>query len=120
TMSWRTISFRKRMLVIMTLSGLIELLLLVAAGFTYLKVNQEHEMGEKALGVARFLAESEIVIEMVEAQQPEPYQESFRALTKAIGAAFIVIGDNQGVRLIHPGDERIGKPMKGGDNQRAL
>lgn len=41
-MSWRTISFRKRMLVIMTLSGLIELLLLVAAGFTYLKVNQEH------------------------------------------------------------------------------
>ncbi|EGR1548550.1 sensor histidine kinase [Vibrio parahaemolyticus] len=119
-MSWRTISFRKRMLVIMTLSGLIELLLLVAAGFTYLKVNQEHEMGEKALGVARFLAESEIVIEMVEAQQPEPYQESFRALTKAIGAAFIVIGDNQGVRLIHPVDERIGKPMKGGDNQRAL
>lgn len=112
-MSWRTISFRKRMLVIMTLSGLIELLLLVAAGFTYLKVNQEHEMGEKALGVARFLAESEIVIEMVEAQQPEPYQESFRALTKAIGAAFIVIGDNQGVRLIHPVDERIGKPMKG-------
>ncbi|HGF5257698.1 TPA: ATP-binding protein [Vibrio parahaemolyticus] len=119
-MSWRTISFRKRMLVIMTLSGLIELLLLVAAGFTYLKVNQEHEMGEKALGVARFLADSEIVIEMVEAQQPEPYQESFRALTKAIGAAFIVIGDNQGVRLIHPVDERIGKPMKGGDNQRAL
>ncbi|EGR0697923.1 sensor histidine kinase [Vibrio parahaemolyticus] len=119
-MSWRTISFRKRMLVIMTLSGLIELLLLVAAGFIYLKVNQEHEMGEKALGVARFLAESEIVIEMVEAQQPEPYQESFRALTKAIGAAFIVIGDNQGVRLIHPVDERIGKPMKGGDNQRAL
>lgn len=119
-MSWRTISFRKRMLVIMTLSGLIELLLLVAAGFTYLKVNQEHEMGEKALGVARFLAESEIVIKMVEAQQPEPYQESFRALTKAIGAAFIVIGDNQGVRLIHPVDERIGKPMKGGDNQRAL
>ncbi|EHU5174991.1 TPA: sensor histidine kinase [Vibrio parahaemolyticus] len=119
-MSWRTISFRKRMLVIMTLSGLIELLLLVAAGFTYLKVNQEHEMGEKALGVARFLAESEIVIKMVETQQPEPYQESFRALTKAIGAAFIVIGDNQGVRLIHPVDERIGKPMKGGDNQRAL
>ncbi|KOC97441.1 histidine kinase [Vibrio parahaemolyticus] len=119
-MSWRTISFRKRMLVIMTLSGLIELLLLVAAGFAYLKVNQEHEMGEKALGVARFLAESEIVIEMVEAQQLELYQESFRALTKAIGAAFIVIGDNQGVRLIHPVDERIGKPMKGGDNQRAL
>lgn len=64
--SWSTISFRKRMLIIMTLSGLIELLLLVAAGFTYLKVNQEQEMGEKALGVAQFLASSEIVREMID------------------------------------------------------
>ncbi len=47
-MSWKTISFRKRMLIIMTLSGLIELLILVAAGFTYLKFDQEQEMGEKA------------------------------------------------------------------------
>lgn len=118
--SWSTISFRKRMLIIMTLSGLIELLLLVAAGFTYLKVNQEHEMGEKALGVARFIASSEIVREMVESNDPEAYQTRFRELTQAIGAAFIVIGDSNGVRLIHPVDERIGLPMRGGDNQRAL
>ncbi|NMT18825.1 histidine kinase, partial [Vibrio parahaemolyticus] len=38
----------------------------------------------------------------------------------AIGAAFIVIGDHKGVRLIHPVDERLGKPMRGGDNRRAL
>lgn len=119
-MSWKTISFRKRMLIIMTLSGLIELLLLVAAGFTYLKINQEQEMGEKALGVARFLADSAIVREMVATQNPQPYQLRFRELTEAIGAAFIVIGDHEGVRLIHPVDERLGKPMIGGDNRRAL
>lgn len=34
-MVWSSITFRKRMLIIMTLSGLIELLLLVAAGFMY-------------------------------------------------------------------------------------
>ncbi|MFZ6039951.1 ATP-binding protein [Vibrio natriegens] len=119
-MSWSTISFRKRMLIIMTLSGLIELLLLVAAGVTYLKVNQEQEMGEKALGVAQFLANSEIVREIIESDDPQRYQERFRELTQAIGAAFIVIGDRNGVRVIHPIDERIGKPMKGGDNQRAL
>ncbi|WP_182034545.1 ATP-binding protein [Vibrio diabolicus] len=119
-MSWKTISFRKRMLIIMTLSGLIELLLLVAAGFTYLKINQEQEMGEKALGVARFLADSAVVREMVAAQNPQPYQLRFRELTEAIGAAFIVIGDHEGVRLIHPVDERLGKAMRGGDNRRAL
>ena len=82
-MSWKTISFRKRMLIIMTLSGLIELLLLVAAGFTYLKINQEQEMGEKALGVARFLADSAVVREMVTTQNPQPYQLRFRELTEA-------------------------------------
>lgn len=119
-MSWKTISFRKRMLIIMTLSGLIELLILVAAGFTYLKFDQEQEMGEKALGIARFLSTSHIVLEMIESKNAEPYQARFREMTEAIGAAFIVIGDKDGVRLIHPIDERIGKPMKGGDNQRAL
>ncbi|MEF1340749.1 PAS domain-containing protein, partial [Vibrio rotiferianus] len=97
-----------------------ELLILVAAGFTYLKFDQEQEMGEKALGVARFLSTSHIVIEMIESQNSEPYQQRFREMTDALGAAFIVIGDKNGVRLIHPVDERIGKPMKGGDNQRAL
>ena len=55
-MKWSQVSFRKRMLIIMTLSGLIELLLLVAAGFIYVKHAQEEEMGQKALGVAAFLA----------------------------------------------------------------
>ncbi|MGR5547014.1 sensor histidine kinase [Vibrio sp. PNB22_2_2] len=119
-MSWSTISFRKRMLIIMTLSGLIELLILVAAGFTYLKYDQEQEMGEKALGVARFLSTSHIVREMIESQNADPYQQRFRDMADAIGAAFIVIGDKNGVRLIHPIDKRVGKPMKGGDNQQAL
>ena len=107
-MSWSRISFRKRMLIIMTLSGLIELLILVAAGFTYLKFDQEQEMGEKALGVARFLSTSHIVREMIESQNTDPYQQRFREMTEALGAAFIVIGDKNGVRLIHPIDERIG------------
>ncbi len=41
-------------------------------------------------------------------------------MTELIGAAFIVIGDEDGIRLVHPVDDRIGKPMKGGDNNRAL
>ncbi|MEH0665963.1 sensor histidine kinase [Vibrio scophthalmi] len=118
-MNWSSISFRKRMLMIMTLSGLIELLLLSAAGFIYIKHSQEEEMGLKALGVASFLAKSPIVIEMIETGQVQS-QQRYRDLTQLIGAAFIVIGDKQGMRLVHPVDDRIGKPMRGGDNKRAL
>lgn len=119
-MKWQSISFRKRMLVIMTLSGLIELLILVAAGFAYLKYTQEQEMGQKALGVAQFLANSTTVVELIENRDNVTYQADFRELTEAIGAAFIVVGDREGIRLIHPLEERIGLPMRGGDNARAL
>ncbi|MCK6261660.1 sensor histidine kinase [Vibrio sp. ZSDE26] len=118
-MKWSRISFRKRMLIIMTLSGLVELLILVAAGFVYVKHSQEKEMGEKALGVASFLAKSPYVQSVI-SNSDTKHQQRFRDLTTMIGAAFIVIGDKQGIRLIHPIDERLGLPMKGGDNIRAL
>jgi len=119
-MKWSSISFRKRMLIIMTLSGLIELLILVAAGFIYIKQAQEDEMGHQALGVASFLAKSPYVISAIENGVDSESQQRYRSLTNLIGAAFIVIGDKDGIRLVHPLDERIGKPMKGGDNDRAL
>ncbi|WP_165311188.1 ATP-binding protein [Vibrio ziniensis] len=120
-MTWNSISFRKRLLIIMTLSGLIELLLLVAAGFAYVKHSQEEEVGLKALGVASFLAQSPSVINMLQTGHATiEQQERFRDLTQLIGAAFISIGDKQGIRLVHPFDERIGEPMVGGDNYRAL
>lgn len=119
-MKWSSISFRKRMLIIMTLSGLIELMLLVAAGFIYVKHSQEEEMGQKALGVASFLSNSPFVIDTIQSGASVDVQQRYRNLTELIGAAFIVIGDKQGVRIVHPVDERIGLPMKGGDNKRAL
>ena len=120
-MTWNDISFRKRMLIIMTLSGLIELLVLVAAGFAYIKHSQEEEMGHKALGVASFLARSSVVIDVIQrGDDSDEIQQRFRDLTQLIGATFIVIGDDKGMRIVHPVDARIGKPMVGGDNERAL
>ncbi|WP_408694493.1 ATP-binding protein [Vibrio fortis] len=113
----------------MTVTGLVELLILSAAGFAYIKHSQEEEMGLKALGVAEFLSESPRVIELIQRHSSNPdllsqldseHQQRFRNLTHLIGAAFIVIGDEQGIRLVHPVDERLGKPMRGGDNQKAL
>jgi len=41
-------------------------------------------------------------------------------LRLATDASLISIGDMDGIRLVHPKPERIGKPMVGGDNYRAL
>lgn len=130
-MKWSSISFRKRLLIIMTVTGLVELLILSAAGFSYIKQSQEQEMGLKALGVAEFLSESPLVIRIIQENGTlgadgiphvlsEETQVKFRNLTQLIGAAFIVVGDEKGIRLIHPYDDRLGKPMRGGDNQKAL
>ncbi|MGR5287855.1 ATP-binding protein [Vibrio maritimus] len=119
-MKWNQISFRYRMLIIMTVSGLLQLLVLTLAGFSYIKQSQEQEVGLKAKGVATFLAQSSAVIHMIEYDTASLMQARYRGLTEMIGAAFIVIGDKQGIRLIHPVDERIGLPMKGGDNDQAL
>ncbi|CAH6866289.1 Sensor kinase CitA, DpiB [Vibrio chagasii] len=130
-MKWSSISFRKRLLIIMTVTGLVELLILAAAGFYYIKQSQEQEMGLKALGVAEFLSESPLVTSIIQENGtldpngapyvlPEETQVKFRNLTQLIGAAFIVVGDDKGIRLIHPYDDRLGKPMRGGDNQKAL
>ncbi|MDW6003883.1 sensor histidine kinase [Vibrio mangrovi] len=118
-MTWNEISFRKRMLIMMTFSGLIELLILALAGFSYIRHQQEEDMGQKALRVATYLSESPEVIDMIH-QGDTSQQKHYRDLAYMIGAAFIVIGDNRGIRLVHPLDERIGLPMVGGDNQQAL
>ncbi|MCL9780569.1 sensor histidine kinase [Vibrio sp. S4M6] len=104
----------------MTLSGLVELLVLTAAGFIYIKHSQQEEMGLKALGIARFLAKSPTVVHMVANENATEIPLEFTELTKLIGATFIVIGNEKGIRLVHPLQERIGKSMKGGDNQKAL
>ncbi|USD66478.1 sensor histidine kinase [Vibrio sp. SCSIO 43136] len=119
-MTWNQLSFRHRLLIIMTLSGLVELLVLTWAGFAYIKHSQQLEMGEKALGIAQFLAQTPAVVEMVEKKQPNPMPVKLDNLTNLIGATFIVLGDQDGIRLTHPIKERVGKPMKGGDNVRAL
>ncbi|WP_261836456.1 ATP-binding protein [Vibrio ishigakensis] len=119
-MTWSALSLRKRLLLVMVLSGFIELVILSIAGFYYIKSSQEQETGEKALGVANFLANSPSIIKMIETREVGDLDIKMASLTQALGATFIVIGDNKGIRLIHPRAERLGLPMRGGDNIRAL
>ncbi|WP_413700941.1 ATP-binding protein [Psychromonas sp. KJ10-10] len=104
----------------MTLSGLIQLLTLSGAGFAYLKSVKAHDSGEVALGVAKFLAGTPMVVEALQGKNQQLMQHKIEAMRTSIKAAFIVVGDTQGIRYSHPVAERIGKKMQGGDNDRAL
>jgi two-component system CitB family sensor kinase len=117
---WSSLSFRRRLLVVMTLSGLIQLLILSVAGFVYLKNSQARDSGETALGVAKLLAGAPMVIEALQGKDPTLMQQKIELMRISINAAFIVIGDKEGVRYSHPISDRIGKKMQGGDNDKAL
>lgn len=119
-MSWRDLSFRRRLLSVMTISGIGKLLLLSICAFLYVKHWESQDSGDKALGIARFLAQSPIVIEAVSQNSPPLIEEKIERLRASIGAAFIVVGNKDGIRIAHPIKDRIGKAMQGGDNQQAL
>ncbi len=104
----------------MTISGLVNLLVLSLTGFGYLKHWEAQDTGEKALGIAKFLAQSPAVIVALKTQSPHLITEKIESMRFSINATFIVIGDTNGIRYTHPIAERIGKKMKGGDNSRAL
>ncbi|SGZ08817.1 hypothetical protein [Moritella viscosa] len=78
--NWQKLTFRHRLLLVMTLSGVVKLLILSIAGFAYLKHWEEQESGEKALGIAKFLAASPSVIEAIEAKNPELIREKVELL----------------------------------------
>ena len=119
-LKWRNLSFRRRLLIIMTLSGLINLTILSIAGFNYLKHWEQEDSGKNALGIAKFLANSPIIINSLQAKNPALMADKIESLRASINASFIVVGDVDGIRYAHPISERIGKKMQGGDNDKAL
>jgi len=117
---WSQLSFRRRLLVIMTFSGLIQLLILSVAGFIYLKDWEARDSGNTALGVAKFLAATPMVVDALQNKNPQLIENEIESLRSSINAAFIVVGDIQGIRYSHPVTKRIGQKMQGGDNDNAL
>lgn len=87
----------------------------------YLDESILDEMGEKALTSAYLIAERPDVISAYSMEDPssilQPIAEGIR---EQIGATFVVIGNDQGIRYTHPNTEKIGLSMVGGDNDSAL
>lgn len=118
---WYKRSFR---LQVMLLVGLLLAVMLLAQG-TYLNFRLAetvtHQMGQRALAVAKTVAAMPEVVDAFSTSEPsliiQPIAERVRQQT---GARYVVVGNAQTVRYSHPVPERIGQRMVGGDNEQAL
>ncbi|MED1796668.1 ATP-binding protein [Brevibacillus nitrificans] len=76
------------------------------------------EIGTRALNTAKTIARMPEIIDAFSQPDPantiNPLVETIRVDTRA---AFITVGNRQGIRYSHPDPEQIGKPMVGGDNE---
>ena len=81
----------------------------------------EHEIGERALSIAKTTAERPDILDGFQSENPsellQPIALEIQVLT---GAEYIVIGDKEGYRYAHPVEDRIGEKMVGDDNEQAL
>lgn len=115
-----TVKLQTRMLLILGLLTLLQTGLM--GGFTlhFVATTLEDQMGQRALQVARTVADIPQIQEAVAARDSTTLQPLTLTIAHNTGARFVVIGDKNGIRLSHPIPERIGKPMVGGDNPPAL
>lgn len=82
---------------------------------------QEDQVGKRVLGVSQTIARMPDVARLIKAGDPNgELQRIAESVRVATAAEFVVIGDENGVRFSHPDPAKIGRPMVGGDNDRAL
>ena len=114
-------SFR---LQVMLLVGVLLAAMLLAQG-AYLNHRKAEiisdQMGQRALAVAQSVA---AIPELVAAfDEPDPsvtIQPIAERIRRDTGARYVVVGNADGIRYSHPLPDRLGLPMVGGDNDRAL
>ncbi len=106
---------------------LIGILILFICGiFVYLlqehiRATTEEQMGMEALHIAKTIASMEEIIAAFDKENPsDTIQPIVEAIRTDIDAAFIVIGNAEGIRYSHPIVNKIGSTMVGGDNDAVL
>lgn len=103
--------------------GLLAFVTLVLSGiFAFIEAAEiEETMGDKALSTAVLVAQTPLVVNAFELEEPSAVLQPFaNKVREQINAEFVVIGNTESVRYAHPDASKIGKKMIGGDNDRAL
>ena len=81
----------------------------------------EDQVGKHVLSVSQTIARMPDVARLLRERDPNGELQGIAENVRvATGAEFVVIGDEHGIRYSHPNPAKIGRPMVGGDNDKAL
>lgn len=116
-MHWR---FRTKIFVLLLTLLTIQALFLAWGFYQTLSSSVEHQVSTRALIQAKEIASDPELIRSVEKHDIQTIKAISERLMRGSDASYIVIGDQNGIRLFHPVADRIGHPMQGGDSDGAL
>ncbi|KQU63621.1 ATPase [Bacillus sp. Leaf406] len=109
-------------LLVLILTLLSSVILLLSGTFAYFESKEtEQEVGQLALQVATTVSLIPGIREAFHTEDPAKIiQPMTIQMKEQVGAEFIVVGNKDSIRYSHTQQEKIGKRMVGGDNDRAL
>ncbi len=116
----RGLTLQSRLLLILGAITLLQAGVLGLYGVGFVTETLNTQIGDKALSVAKAFAGLPIVQDAVRRKDSAVLQPLSKRVAEAAHARFVVVGDQQGIRLSHPIAERVGLPMVGGDNEPGL
>ncbi len=114
-LSLRHLRLKTRMVLILGIIAILQTGVLGHFTIRYLDSVLDEQIGQQAMRVALAIAASPEVIDAVANKNTTFLQPLSVQLAKSTEAKFVVIGDENGIRLAHPFPERIGKSMADDD-----
>lgn len=119
--SSKRMTLRSKIILLVLLDFLIVLtLVMVAISYIVIQI-QFKETGQRALTVAKIIANMPQIIQAF--QEPDPsaiIQPLATDIRNKTGAEFIVVGNMNTIRYSHPNPSQIGRRMVGDDNDKVL
>ncbi len=116
----KNLSFRQRVWALLFVVISFQLILIASYFHYILSETLNHQVSARAIVQAREISSDPQLIEAVASLDASSIQQQLKRLRAISDASFIVVGDRNGIRLSHPNSAKIGHPMEGGDNKRAL
>ncbi|NNC23558.1 sensor histidine kinase [Salinisphaera sp. USBA-960] len=107
------------MTLVLVLVTAIQAALIVAVAGYYLSDSLYDQTRQRALMVARTVAAMPSVIDGIQARDTDGLTKLSQRLAETNEALFIVIGDQEGIRLAHPTPDQIGDPMAEDEGDQA-
>lgn len=107
----RKTKLKTRMILTLGLLGALQTVMIGGFAGYYLSDSLYGEIGQRALMVAKTVAAAPAVVDGVRSRDTARLSELAERLARTNEALFIVIGDDQAIRLAHPDPARIGHSM---------